>query len=146
MNKSFDTSQSGHYLPPITRNDSTSIPKASTTSLIQTGRSPITIWAWWGNLIQLPSLANSFPLNSSRMWKNTRIWTKNNCWESTKVCWKHWRSTKSSSTSIWQRSRNREKGRTCRKPKQARRRPPRKKWWTVRPTTTRRSSPTTSGK
>ena len=34
MNKSFDTSQSGHYLPPINRNESGSIQKTSTHFVI----------------------------------------------------------------------------------------------------------------
>ncbi len=41
MNKSFDGGQSGHYLPPISRNDSATISKARNCLLNKTDRSPI---------------------------------------------------------------------------------------------------------
>lgn len=63
MNKSFDGGQSNHYLPPISRNDSTNIQKARKYKVIQIDPNLIMKLIQSEILMQLPSQENFFKLN-----------------------------------------------------------------------------------
>lgn len=70
MNKSFDGGQSNHYLPPISRNDSTNIQKARKFTLIQIDPNLIMKSIQLEIFIQLPSLESFYKLNLLRIFKN----------------------------------------------------------------------------